>query len=184
MNIKWDKSNDLSREQARTKVENLIKIGWWYELEYALECGNNKHLPPKPSFYKKHSEIELIDTVDMIYRSEDLCSVMEFLHGIGLRPCLTSVIVSDKKKFNVLVDIEGSIYASHTYATRAALNALKAWDKAGRPLPPHNNTVVVYEIVPLQKRIEEVLEQNDGLCMDVKAERRKLAKTLAKALRS
>ena len=30
----------------------------------------------------------------------------------------------------------------------------------------------------------KVIEQNDGLCMDVKAERRKLAKTLAKALRS
>jgi hypothetical protein len=184
MKIKWDNTDELSRAKAQTTVENLIKVGWWYELKYEYELNNRNHLPPKPSFYKKHNTIELTDLLKLVLGSQDLCSIMDYLVVLGLQPLLSSIYVDGKPMFVFIIDLSGgNIYTTHRHATQAAMNAVKAWIKAGRPFTPYTDPQrsVIWFGSPMAN-IEKILEQNDGLCMDVKAERKKLAKALIKGL--
>lgn len=53
---------------------------------------------------------------------------------------------------------------------------------SGPGMPPTDWTVVVYRTGSLEGIVRDVLEANDGLCMDVPDERARLAKAIAKAL--
>jgi hypothetical protein len=133
--ITWDSKSKEDIDKAIEQYYIYIRKGWWPRGAYSNSLTNSQYGTMPRSFFKNYNQVDFVD-----YLSSELAihtpldELICMLTDWGFSPCLSTRGIGKKAYYRFHVDRARNFWADHKNAYTAAVNAIKLWKKAGRPL--------------------------------------------------
>lgn len=134
--LTWDADSKKDVDAAINQYYIYIRKGWWPKGEYSHQLTDSSLGTMPRSFFCNYNEIHLADWLSNLL-SDSGTNLDEYIHILadwGFSPCLSTRGIGKKAFFRFHVDRARNFWADHRNAHTAAVNAIKLWKRAGRPL--------------------------------------------------
>jgi hypothetical protein len=195
--LTWNRDSKEDVDEAIKQYSIYLRKGWWPEGNscYAMTDACEGTIPR--SYFRASAELHMGDYLSGELKSGNT-SLEEWIHLLvmwGFSPCLSTRGIGKKVFFRFHVDRARNFWADHKNAQTAAINALKLWKKAGRPLfepldtgaAPSEEKVVTktLRLTSISPNFTPALvahlhEKHSGKCLDNEKERKEVARSVIK----
>ena len=190
IHLTWDKTSKKDIADAMEQYYIYIRKFWWPgTMVWSLSDYQLGTMPK--SFFQREDELYLEDLLpSMLNESLTLDEIIHQLADQGFSPCISTRGIGKKAFFRFHVDRARNYWADHKNIYTAAINALKLWKRAGRPIFPPLDTgeppseeapprkLRLIKLGPVYVKLVNAYlrHQHNGSCIDVASERNSVAK--------
>lgn len=193
--ITWDSKSKEDIDKAIEQYYIYIRKGWWPRGAYIHNITNDQYGTMPRSFFRNYDQVDFEDLLSPLNDNATLDEYIHVLTDWGFSPCLSTRGIGKKTFYRFHVDRARNFWADHKNAYTAAVNAIKLWKKAGRPLfepldtgaEPAKEKVIIKllhltSISPkfARKLVDHFHEKLSSMCLDNKNERLAVARSVIK----
>ena len=132
--LTWDRDSKKDVAAAIYQYYIYIRKGWYPRGPYLHQITNDQYGTMPKSFFRNYEQIDFVDLLSPPLQRLTLDDYIHMLTDWGFNPCLSTRGIGKKAFFRFHVDRARNFWADHKNALTAAVNAIKLWKRAGRPL--------------------------------------------------